>query len=174
MKAKNLTQTALLAASICVLAPWTLPAGSFPVTLGTFAVSLAAGIGGRKKGTAAVVMYILLGAVGLPVFAGFSGGIHVIFNATGGFILGYIPLSLCVGAAYDKKLSYFACVLYALFGHLIMYLCAVLCYCAVTKASFISALAVCVLPFIFTDILKILASCALSMRLRDAIRRSGK
>lgn len=174
MKAKDLTKTALFAAAICILAPWTLPTGALPMTLGSFAVSLSGGIGGAKRGTAAVAIYILLGGVGLPVFAGFVGGAQTLFGATGGFILGYIPLCLVLGIICDKKPTFLGCLLGSVLGYALMYICGAVWYCLVTKVSLISALTVCVLPFVLTDILKILASCALIPRLKRALDKRIK
>lgn len=174
MRAKDLTKTALFAAAICILAPWTVPVGALPMTLGSFAVSLAGGIGGAKRGTAAVAIYILLGGVGLPVFAGFVGGAQVIFGTTGGFILGYIPLCLALGLICDKKPTFFGCLLGSVLGYALMYICGAVWYCFVAKVGFISALTVCVLPFVFTDIIKILASCALIPRLKRALDKRIK
>lgn len=174
MKVKDLTKTALFAAALCILAPWTLPIGALPMTLGTFAVSLVGGIGGVKRGTAAVAIYILLGTVGLPVFAGFVGGAQTLFGVTGGFIVGYIPLCLVLGLICDKKPTFSGCLLGNSLGYVIMYLIGAVWYCFVAKAGFISALTVCVLPFVLTDILKILASCALIPRLKRALDKRIK
>ena len=65
-----------------------------PFTLQTFAVFLAVGVLGGKRGTLAVLIYILLGCVGLPVFAGFSGGIGVVLGSTGGYIVGFLSSSI--------------------------------------------------------------------------------
>ena len=70
-----------------------------PFTLQTFAVFLAPGLLGGKMGTIAVGTYLLLGAVGLPVFAGFSGGIGVLLGATGGYLLGFLLTTLVVWLA---------------------------------------------------------------------------
>ena len=84
----DLVMVALFAALIAVCAWVTVP-GSVPFTLQTMGVFLAVGLLGGKRGTLAVLIYILLGCVGLPVFAGFSGGIGVILGSTGGYIVGF-------------------------------------------------------------------------------------
>ena len=91
MKIKDITAISLMAALMCILAPFSLPIGPIPLSLSTFAVYLAAGLLGKKRGTMAVLIYILLGAIGLPVFSGFSGGIQKLFGVTGGYIIGYLP-----------------------------------------------------------------------------------
>ena len=72
-----------------------------PFTLQTFGVFMAVGVLGGKRGTLAVLVYILLGVVGVPVFAGFSGGIGVLLNTTGGYIVGFLfsALEICAERA---------------------------------------------------------------------------
>ena len=73
---KNMVFIAVMAALICVASPFSVPMpGLVPISLATFAIYLAGGILGAKKGTVAVVVYVLLGAVGLPVFSGGEGGL---------------------------------------------------------------------------------------------------
>ena len=69
-----------------------------PFTLQTFGVFLAVGVLGGRRGTLAVLVYILLGCMGLPVFAGFTGGIGILLGSTGGYILGFLPLALTMWA----------------------------------------------------------------------------
>ena len=71
---KTITETAIMAALICVLGPLSVPVGPVPVSLAPFAIFLTVCVLGEKKGTAAVLIYLLLGLVGLPVFSGFTGG----------------------------------------------------------------------------------------------------
>ena len=86
MKLRRNVLTALLAAALCVMAPLAVPLGPVPVTLATLGVYLAAGLLGPWRGAAAVGLYLLLGAVGVPVFAGFTAGFPVLFGVTGGYL----------------------------------------------------------------------------------------
>ena len=102
MKNSRLTQIVfigLFAALIAVCSQIQIP-GPVPFTLQTFAVFLAAGLLGGKRGSIAVLIYILLGAIGLPVFAGFKGGIGALLGTTGGYILGFI-LSMLVFILFE-------------------------------------------------------------------------
>lgn len=94
---KNLV-TALLAAALCVMAPLAVPLGPVPVTLATLGVYLAAGLLGPGRGTAAVGVYLTLGAMGVPVFAGFAGGFQQLTGLTGGFLWGYLLCAATAGA----------------------------------------------------------------------------
>ena len=94
----DLTYMAVCAALIAICAWITVPA-AVPFTLQTFAVFCVLGLLGGKRGTVAILVYILLGAVGLPVFSGFNGGIGALLGTTGGYILGFIFIGLIYWAA---------------------------------------------------------------------------
>ena len=96
---KTMIITAMFAAVIAVLAQiaFPLPSG-VPVTLQTFAVALTGVVLGAKLGTISTFIYILLGAVGVPVFSGFNGGLGAIVGKTGGFIWGFLFLAFFAGA----------------------------------------------------------------------------
>lgn len=97
MRMKNNLIIALLAAALCVMAPVAVPLGPIPVTLATLGVYLAAGLLGPLRGGGAVGLYLALGAVGVPVFAGFTGGFQQLTGVTGGFLWGYLLCALVAG-----------------------------------------------------------------------------
>ena len=103
---KELVFTALMAVIIAVCSWISIPT-TVPFTLQTFGVFMAVGLLGGKKGSLAILVYILLGAVGVPVFAGFSGGIGILFGTTGGYIVGFLLSGLvywAITAAFGEKL----------------------------------------------------------------------
>ena len=87
MKTRDMALCALFAALLAVCAWLVIPIGDVPFTLQTFGVFAALGLLGGKRGTIAIAVYLLLGAVGAPVFAGFKGGPGALFGATGGCLL---------------------------------------------------------------------------------------
>ncbi len=89
--------TIALGAALLAVCAWISIPTAIPFTLQTFAVFLVTGLLGLKRGTLAVVIYLLLGAVGLPVFAGFKGGPAALIGITGGYLLGFIFSALAVG-----------------------------------------------------------------------------
>lgn len=95
---KELVLTALMAVMIAVCSWISIPA-AVPFTLQTFGIACAVLILGGRNGCLAMVVYLLLGAVGLPVFAGFKSGIGVLFGSTGGYLLGYLLLTLIYWAS---------------------------------------------------------------------------
>lgn len=94
MKVKNMVQCALFGALLCLCAWIAVPLGDAVVTMQTFGVFLTLGVLGGKRGTAAVSVYLFLGAVGLPVFSGFRGGLGALLGVTGGYILGFLACAL--------------------------------------------------------------------------------
>ena len=89
MKTLDMAYIGLFAVVITICSWISIPT-VVPFTLQTFAVFLAVAVLGGKRGTLSVIVYVLLGAVGLPVFSGFKGGIGVLLNTTGGYIIGFI------------------------------------------------------------------------------------
>lgn len=94
--------TALFAAIIGVLAQVTIPLPLVPITGQTLAIGLAATILGSRYGTISTLLYIVMGAIGIPVFAQMSGGLGVVFGPTGGFIVGFIPAAFIIGYYIEK------------------------------------------------------------------------
>ena len=99
---KAMTLTAVCAAIICVIAPWQIPVGAVPITLATFAVYMISAVTGPIRAAAAVAIYIVLGSVGEPLFAGFKGGFNAVAGVTGGYIIGYLPCAFIIGLLCSK------------------------------------------------------------------------
>ena len=110
---KNTTYTlvaiALMTAVICVLAPLSLPIGPVPISMATLVLFLSIYVLGWKKATISVCLYILLGLVGVPVFSGFTGGVSKLAGATGGYIVGYIPMVALAGFLMEQGVDTLIC-----------------------------------------------------------------
>lgn len=103
MKIKDLVLIGVFAAVTAVMSQISIPLPfGVPLTLQTFAVALCGYFLGSKKSVLSVLVYILLGAVGAPVFSGFKGGFSVLLSVTGGFIVGFVPLTLLCGINTKK------------------------------------------------------------------------
>lgn len=102
MKLRMMMTTALFASIIAVLAQFTIPFPLVPMTGQTFAVGLAATILGAKYGTVAVFIYLLMGAIGLPVFAQMKGGLGILFGPTGGFLVSFILAAFIIGYMLER------------------------------------------------------------------------
>ena len=101
-KLRMMIISALFAAIIGVLAQVTVPLPLVPITGQTLAIGLAATILGSRYGTVSVLIYLCLGAVGVPVFAQMSGGLGSLFGPTGGFLIGFIPTAFVIGYFLEK------------------------------------------------------------------------
>jgi len=170
---RDIVFTGVSAAIISLCAWITVPVGAIPVTLQTLAVCLIAGLFGAKRGTAAVLVYILIGAVGVPVFSGFKGGIGVLAGATGGYIIGFIFTALITGLVSDKTKKLPALIAGMAAGLIVCYTFGTVWFMAVySKGSAITlskTLALCVTPFLIPDSVKIAAAAVLTNRLKDKI-----
>ncbi|MBQ9227360.1 MAG: biotin transporter BioY [Eubacterium sp.] len=168
------------AALIAVCAFATVPIGPVPFTLQTLGVCLTAGLLGRRGGIPAVLVYILLGAVGVPVFSGFKGGIGVLFGATGGYIIGFLFTALLVGTVADKtKGKLWQLLLGMTGGVLLCYVFGTAWFAAVfahngDPRSLGGILSVCVVPFLLPDAVKIVLAAVLTNRLKTVIVKPKK
>ncbi|MDE6019496.1 MAG: biotin transporter BioY [Ruminococcus sp.] len=101
---QNITKIAMFAAiiAVCSLISIPLPSG-IPVTLQTFAIALAGFSLGLKNGTISVAVYLAIGAVGVPVFSGLTGGFAKLFGVTGGYLWGFLGMAALCGLAVNKN-----------------------------------------------------------------------
>lgn len=165
-KTHTLVMTALMAALLAVLSPFTIPIGPIPFSLALFAVFLTGAMLPPMPALAAVGVYVLLGVVGLPVFSGFGAGPGVLLGPTGGYLAGYFLIALGTSLGRAHFQNYAVQLGLALAGMLGCYLLGTLWFMAVTGSSFLRGLAVCVAPFALPDCAK--AALALGLaRLLD-------
>jgi len=168
---QRLTRAAVMAAVLSVLSPFVLPIGPVPVTLGLFAVWLTALLLPVREATAAVLLYLGVGAVGLPVFAGAVGGLAVLLGPSGGFLWGYLLLTPAVSLLSHRRSGadrLFRAVVLIL-STVVCYLCGNAQYCAVMGTPFFASLAVTAQPFLLPDALKCIAAAAIARRMERAM-----
>lgn len=143
-----------------------------PVTLQTFGVFMAVGVLGGRRGSLAVLVYILMGIVGLPVFAGFSGGIGVLGASTGGYIVGFLASALVmwgIEAVFGNKPT--VQIVSMIVGLVVCYAFGTIWFMAVyartTGAVGLgTVLGWCVIPFVIPDLVKIALAFGLGRRVR--------
>ncbi len=155
MKTKKLVYCALFAALIAIMSLVAIPITPIPLNLALVAVLLAGGMLGKKYGTLSVIVYIFIGTVGMPVFAGFRGGFSVLAGPTGGYITGYIIVAALTGLIYEKTRKIKFTIPVMMFAVILCYAIGTAWYCYIMKSDVLSALSLCVLPFIPADIIKI-------------------
>ena len=162
-------------AVLMAICSWISIPMAVPFTLQTFGVFMAVGVLGGKRGTLAVLIYILLGAVGVPVFAGFSGGIGVLLNTTGGYIVGFLFSALVMWGMetlWGKKPV--VQIASMLVGLIVCYALGTIWFMVVyarnTGAVGLgTVLGWCVIPFMIPDLIKIALAFVLSRRLRNYV-----
>ncbi|MCI6567784.1 MAG: biotin transporter BioY [Dysosmobacter sp.] len=172
--AKDMAYVAIMAVVIAICSWISIPT-TVPFTLQTFAVFLAVGVLGGRRGTFAVLVFILLGAVGVPVFAGFQGGIGVLLGTTGGYIIGFL-LSALLYWAMTQALGEKTPVMVAA-----MVLGLIVCYAFGTAWFMVvyarnsgaiglgTALGWCVFPFVIPDLAKIALAVGLTRVLKPHV-----
>lgn len=158
---KNLVICGFFTSLICVCSLFkiTLPFTPVPVTLQTFAVSVAGICLGKKYGLVSVVTYILLGAIGIPVFSGMNSGLGYLSGATGGFIFGFVACVFVIGFVYEKINNITAAII---LGNIALYICGAAWYMNFSHISFIKSFMLTVLPFIPADLFKMFLAFTVS------------
>lgn len=166
--------TVLMAVGSWISIP--MPAPLVEFTMQTFAVCAALAILGGRRGTYAIVAYLLLGAVGAPVFAGFHGGLGVILGTTGGYIVGFLAQAVLYWAITARlgeslPVKAFACIV----GIAVLYAFGTVWFVAVYaqtagSISVLTALGYCVFPFIIPDLLKMALALAISKRVGSYLK----
>lgn len=170
MKTKRNVLSALLAAALCVLAPIAVPVGPVPVTLATLGVYLAAGLLGPWRGIAAVGLYLILGGIGLPVFAGFSGGFQQLLGPTGGFLWGYLLCALMSGLLCRLERPALTPV-WLVGGAVVLYAVGCGWFAAQTGTSLWAAVVTCCVPCLPGELVKIAVATGLILSLRGRVGR---
>ncbi len=101
---RTLAETGALTALICVLGPLSipLPFSPAPIAFANLAIFFAVYLLGTKRGLLCTAVYLLIGFVGVPVFAGFTGGAQKLLGPTGGYLVGYLPMALIIGLFVDR------------------------------------------------------------------------
>lgn len=186
-KTTYLTLCGLFAALMAICSLITVPLGftPVPVNLGTLGVFLTGGILGKKYGTVSMSVYVLLGAIGVPVFAGFRGGLGVLAGPTGGYIIGYIVAVFIIGLLIERMerrnrgsevrpnastfFDYASIAFAMVVGLLVCYTLGTCWFMISTGTGVWASLIACVFPFLPGDGLKVMAAVILVRRIRHII-----
>jgi len=153
--------------AICSQISIPLPFTPVPLNLALFSVFMSGSILGSRKGAMSQTIYVLLGCLGLPVFANMRGGIGVVIGPTGGYIVGYIITSFIVGLFVKIKQNFIVTGLSMTVGLVACYIIGTAWFVFITQTRIWNALLMCVFPFLIGDILKIFLAATLSQRLKE-------
>ena len=163
--ALKISVTSLSACLICLCSWIMLPLGGVPMTLQTFGVAFCGFLLGIRGGVSATAVYLILGAVGLPVFAGFGGSLAFLFGPTGGFLFGFLFLSFFCGTA-KRKSSFLQAFLLSLTGLFLCHLFGILWFAYVGKLSFFQSFLLSSLPYLLKDILSVFFARFLFLKMK--------
>jgi biotin transport system substrate-specific component len=171
MKLRPMVYAAVFAAVLCVISPFVIPIGPIPLSLATFAVYLAAAALDWKYAALAVLLYVLIGLAGVPVFSNFSGGFQKLVGPTGGFLIGYILCAVTTGLILKKreqKRWLYPVAMIA--GTVVLYLFGTVWFMILMQATLSKALLLCVIPFLPGDAFKIILASVIAPQLRKVLK----
>lgn len=170
-KTRDIVYMSVFTAMISICSWISIPA-SIPFTLQTMGVFTTVGLLGGKRGTLTVLTYILLGSIGIPVFAGLTGGVSVLLGTTGGYIIGFLLSALLMWGietimgrnqivlAFSMIAGLIVCYVFGTAWFMLIY----------TQHSGViglsTVLGLCVIPFIIPDLIKIGVALFLTNRLK--------
>jgi len=157
--------------TICAQIAIPLP-GGVPFTLQTWAILLAGLLLGSKKGAIVAVAYLLLGAVGVPVFANFSGGIFRFVGPTGGFLLSFPIMAYVAGIGANKNKATLV-ISGLVLAVIINFVCGMLFFMFIVNASVEGAFGATVLPFIPSSTFQIIMVIVVGSLIKNALKKSG-
>lgn len=174
IRTKQMVLIALMTAVTCVLGPLSipLPFSPVPISLTNFAIFLAIFVLGMKSGTSSFIIYLLLGAVGVPVFSSFRGGFQVLAGPTGGYLIGFIFLALIMGFAldhFDRKLV--PTIIGMIIGMAICYAFGTVWLAKLLSLSFKEGLMMGVIPYLPGDAAKIIIAAIVGPKLYGATQK---
>ena len=170
LNTKNLVIISLLSSILCILSPFTINISIIPFSISTLLIMIYAIVFDIHVSFFSVLIYIILGVVGLPVFSGGTGGVQKILSPSGGFIIGYIFLCLIIAVLYNDKYNFFIKYLILLLANIIMYFIGCVHFMYMTNSNIKTAIITCVIPFIVTDNIKIILAIFMSHRIQQRIK----
>lgn len=175
---KSMVLMALFAALTCVLAPLSIPIGPVPISLTNLVIYFSLYVLGWQRATITYLVYLLLGLVGLPVFSGFEGGVGKLAGPTGGYLIGFIFMAVISGLFVKMKedeviLNRVLGIAGMILGTLVAYAFGTAWFCYSTGTGLSAALALCVIPFIPGDLVKIIVAAVVAPTVAKQIRKLG-
>lgn len=162
--------SAIFAAMTAVLSQLTIPLPLIPITAQTLAVGLTATILGSRYGTLALIIYVLLGAFGLPVFSEAKGGLQVLVGTSGGYIFGFIATAYVTGLYLEKtKFNLTNAIIANLIGMLITLAMGTVQLKYVMDIPWDKAMAFGVTPFLVVGVIKAVLASVIGIKVRERL-----
>lgn len=170
---KEIVCVGMFAAVLAILSQISIPMPSgLPITLQTFAVALTGVVLAWKLGAVSTAVYILLGAIGVPVFSEFSGGIHILVGFTGGFLWGFIPLVLLCGIGILMQNKVFGMFL-GIVGLAGCHLLGTLQFMAVMEMGFRESFLLASAPYLMKDVVSVILAFVVGSQIRARLMKAN-
>ena len=156
MNIRSITKIAVFSAILSILGPINVPIGAVPITLTSFVIFILSALLLPHEATLAVLLYIVLGLIGIPVFSGYLAGISILAGPTGGYIIGFLVSSIIISFINKLHKSILKYLISFIIGTIVIYMFGMINLIFILKMNITSALITGVVPFIMPDILKII------------------
>lgn len=175
-KIQNLTLIALMAAILCIVGPVMIPIGMVPMSITNMAIYLSIILLDKKKATIGVVVYLMMGFIGLPIYSGFTGGAGKLLGPTGGYLIGYLVLSWISGKLLEildkaNGMKQNSKQIMALgIGTIGLYFVGTIWLMIQSKLTLFTALSVGVFPFVVFDMIKIVVAVYLGNEVKKRLQ----
>lgn len=170
-RTRSLTLSALFAALLAIACPFVIPVGTVGITLATAVLLFAALTAKPSEAITATALYLALGAIGIPVFSHFTGGVGAFLAPSGGFLIGYLPFVAIVALVNKRSQNTLILALATIAAHLALYLIGCSVFLFTTDRTLTEALAITVLPFLIPDALKAAITLPLSRLTHSRLSR---
>ncbi|MEY8000553.1 biotin transporter BioY [Clostridium sp. Mt-5] len=172
---KEMSTAAIFTAITAILAQISipLPFTPVPITFQIFAVYISAIILGSRLGTLSQIIYLLLGAIGIPVFASFTGGLQTIVGPSGGFLISYPIISYIIGKISEKDLNPIMSILGLIVSLIICYSIGTIQFHFVTNVPIQKSILLCVAPFVPLDTAKIIVAYLAGHKIKQSLLKAN-
>ncbi|MGN1051550.1 MAG: biotin transporter BioY [Acutalibacteraceae bacterium] len=175
----NMVVCALFASVMCVLSPITIPIGPVPISLGILGVMFTAVVLGPIRGIVSVVVFLLIGVCGVPIFSGGNSGIATLLGPTGGYVWSYLLVVIVVGFLCNLKIfqnktfNILQIIISCFIGVLVCYTGGTIQFMLLMKTDIAYSISVCVAPFVVFDIIKCIIAGVVGYAVRYTLLKAG-
>ena len=169
---KDIIQVAI-SASFITICSWIAIPTTISFTLQTLAITLILSLIGAKKGTLAIVLYLFLGAIGIPVFSGFKGGLGALTGPTGGYLFGFLLWGLLQIVLEKISSKTVITIICHFFGLILCYTLGTIWFSITTSSNIITSLSLCVAPFVVFDLIKIILGVLTASKIKAIINEKN-
>ena len=170
---QQMALVAIMTALTCILAPFSLPIGPVPISLTNLVIYFSLYLLGWKLGTLSYVIYLLIGLVGVPVFSGFTAGPAKLFGPTGGYLIGFIPMAIICGFAFEKFSNRGMQIAGLAIGTIDAYIFGTAWLAIEAHHTFYQALHAGVIPYIPDDLVKIILVVLVGPIVKKRLQSAG-